>query len=169
MKPMIATRALSPTFAPMRPFRFACLLLCLTSALWAQREKLPPDDLAAVRDRWPDAERTSTGLYTEVLQVGTGTIHPKPGDEVAVTYRGSLLNGKVFDENMDTSKPFRFRLGRGRVIDGWEYGLPMMVVGEKRRLIIPYELGYGTRGRSPDIPRRATLIFEVELVDITRD
>ncbi len=137
--------------------------------MWAQREKLPPPDLAEVKDRWPDAERTSTGLYSEVLQSGTGQVHPEPGDEVAVTYRGSLLNGKVFDENTDPSKPFRFRLGRGRVIDGWEYGIPLMVVGEKRRFIIPFELGYGTRGRSPDIPRRATLIFEVELVEIKHD
>lgn len=141
----------------------------LPLAAQAQREKLPPEDLAQVKSEWPAAERTSTGIYTEVMQAGYGTEHPQPGFEVAVLYRGALLNGKVFDETKDPTQPFRFRLGRGRVIDGWEYGIPLMVVGEKRRLIIPYELAYGTRGRSPDIPRRATLVFEVELVEIKSD
>ena len=73
----------------------------------------------------------------------------------------------MFDVRHDPEKPFRFRLGRGLVIDGWEWGIPLMQVGEKRLLIVPFELGYGTRGRTPDIPRRATLVFEVELLDIS--
>lgn len=149
-------------------FCFA-LLLALPALALAQREKLPPEDRAIVRERWPQAERLATGLYTQVLVPSDSGLYPKPGDEVAVLYRGSLLDGTVFDENQDRTKPFRFRLGRGRVIDGWEWGIPLMQVGEKRLLIVPFELGYGTRGRTPDIPRRATLIFEVELLAIPRE
>ena len=134
-------------------------------ALHAQREKLPPEDLAFVRKTWPEAVRTSTGLRTQLISPGTG---PKPakGQLVAVLYRGQLLDGKVFDENQDRNNPFTFRLGRNFVIDGWEEGLQLMQVGEKRLFIIPFELAYGTRGDPPKIPRRATLVFEVELLAI---
>jgi FKBP-type peptidyl-prolyl cis-trans isomerase len=133
----------------------------------AQREKLPPEDLEIVEKTWPDAKRTSTGIRTLVLKPGEGEL-AKPGDLVSVLYKGQLLDGKVFDETKDASKPFTFRLGRGQVIDGWEQGLQLMRPGEKRLLIIPFELGYGTRGDPPKIPRRATLVFEVELVDIKK-
>lgn len=136
-----------------------------SSLAQAQREKLPPRDLIQVEQRWPQAERTSTGLWTELIRAGDG---PKPehGDTVAVLYKGYLLDGTLFDAAEDPAQPFTFQLARGKVIDGWEYGLLMMKEGEKRRLIVPFELGYGTRGRAPDIPRMATLIFEVELLKI---
>lgn len=151
----------------MRSVRFLCLFALLLSplVLQAQREKLPPEDLAFVRKHWPDAQRTSTGLRTQLISPGHGP-KPQKGQLVSVLYSGRLLDGKVFDENWDREKPFVFRLGRNFVIDGWEEGLQLMQVGEKRLFIIPYELAYGTRGDPPKIPRRATLVFEVELLAI---
>jgi FKBP-type peptidyl-prolyl cis-trans isomerase len=151
----------------MRFVRFLSLfaLLLAPVAVQAQREKLPPEDLAIVRKTWPDAERTSTGLRSQLISPGSGP-KPQKGQLVSVLYSGRLLDGKVFDENWDRENPFVFRLGRNFVIDGWEEGLQMMQVGEKRLFIIPFELAYGTRGDPPKIPRRATLIFEVELVAI---
>ena len=148
-------------------------LICLTFAILcaaplvssAQREKLPPRDLIQVERKWPNAERTSTGLWTELIEPGTGR-QPKRGDIVSVLYKGTLLDGTLFDQNLDPDDPFTFQLARGKVIDGWEFGLLMMREGEKRLLIVPYEMAYGTRGRAPDIPRMATLIFEVELLRI---
>jgi FKBP-type peptidyl-prolyl cis-trans isomerase len=153
----------------MRPVRLLLLALLLVPAVaHAQREKLPPEDLAIVEQRWPEAVRTSTGLRTLLLRPGHGA-RPVRGDQVSVNYTGSLLNGKVFDQNLDPQSPFTFRVGRGQVIDGWEFGLQMMQEGEKRLFIVPYELGYGTRGNLPKIPRRATLIFEVELLKVERN
>jgi len=136
-----------------------------SSLAQAQREKLPPRDLVQVEQKWPNAVRTSTGLYTEIMSEGTGA-KPQRGDTVSVLYKGFLLNGTMFDSAEDPANLFTFQLARGRVIGGWEFGLLMMREGETRRLIVPFELGYGTRGRAPDIPRQATLIFEVELVKI---
>lgn len=151
----------------MRRFLFLIVApVLLASAVHAQREKLPPRDLIIVEEKFPHAESTSTGLWTEKLREGTGA-QPKRGDHVSVLYKGMLLDGTLFDETQDPEKPFTFQLDRGQVIDGWEYGLLMMREGEKRLLIVPYELGYGTRGRSPDIPRMATLVFEVELLKVT--
>lgn len=147
-------------------------LLLIVSALVfpalasAQREKLPPRDLIQVELKFPNATRTSTGLWTEVLREGTGAL-PTRGDTVAVLYKGSLLNGTQFDAAEDAENPFTFQLDRGKVIPGWEYGMLMMREGEKRLIIVPYEMGYGTRGRAPDIPRMATLVFEVEMIKVT--
>ncbi len=138
----------------------------MASAVHAQREKLPPRDLLIVEQRYPQAEINSTGLRTLVLREGTGQM-PQRGDHVSVLYKGTLLDGTLFDQKLDPQDPFTFQLDRGQVIDGWEYGILMMREGEKRLLIVPYELGYGTRGRSPDIPRMATLVFEVELLKVT--
>jgi len=149
--------------------RRICILLALSLALpWgvqAQRELLSPRDFDIVLEKWPNAERLSTGLWTELMKPSDG---PKPvrGDMVSVLYKGFLLDGTMFDSAEDPTQPFTFQLDRGKVIKGWEYGLLAMRKGEVRRLIVPYELGYGTKGRAPDIPRQATLVFEVELVDI---
>ncbi len=144
---------------------FAVLVLPLS--LSAQREKLSPEDLEYVEKTWPNAKATGTCLRTEVLAEGTGD-SPKPGDRVSVLYKGMLLDGTVFDQAVSPERPFVFRLGRGNVIEGWEEGLQLMKTGEKRRLIIPFELAYGTRGDPPKIPRRATLVFEVELIKIEK-
>lgn len=153
---------LSPIF--VRNLVLAAFLLA-PAVLHAQRERLPPEDLAVVQQRWPEAKRTATGLRTLLLSPGTGP-QPKPGQRVSVHYTGSLIDGTVFDQKWDPADPFVFRLGRNFVIDGWEEGLQLMQVGERRLFIVPFELGYGTRGQAPKIPRRATLIFEVHLLAI---
>lgn len=153
----------------MRFLRWTLLSLVLAAplAVQAQREKLPPEDLEIVEKNWPDAKRTSTGLRSVVVKEGSGEL-VKAGDLVSVLYKGQLLDGKVFDQTKDPTKPFTFRVGRGQVIDGWEQGLQLMRPGEKRILIVPFELGYGTRGDPPKIPKRATLVFEVELIEIKK-
>jgi len=134
----------------------------------AQREKLSPDDLAIVEEKYPTAKRTSTGLRTILEKPGTGDlIHA--GDLVDVLYTGKFLNGKVFENALDRAHPFTFRVGRGVVIDGWEEGLQMMREGEKRLLIVPYELGYGSRGNPPRIPRETTLVFDIEVIGVHRE
>jgi len=148
------------------------LLLCAVGALTAhaQRERLPAEDLAVVEQRWPEAKKTSTGLRYLVLQEGgkDGPI-PQPGDRVKVLYKGMLLDGTVFDQAQDPAQPFSPRVGREQLIAGWEQALQRMRKGDKWLLIVPYELGYGTRGQPPKIPRRATLVFEMELLDFGRD
>src|SRR6187402_1663164 len=139
-------------------------LLTLTLALLApfvahaQREKLSPEDLDYVVKTWPDAKKTNTGIRYVVLTPGTG-LKPKPGEKVAVLYVGKLLNGTIFDQALEKEHPFSFRVGRDQVIQGWDQILPQMQVGEKRIVIIPGELAYGTRGQPPKIPRNATLVF----------
>jgi len=153
--------------------RFVCLPIlalwfALPGALHAQREKLPPEDLEVVEKQWPQAKKTSTGLRYVMLAEGEGET-AKPGDFLSVLYRGAVLNGRIFDENFDREKPFTFRLGRGAVIEGWDQGMQLMKRGSKMLLIVPYELGYGTRGNPPKIGRRATLVFEVELIDVKHE
>ena len=106
-----------------------------------------------------------SGLRITELEVGTGA-EAVAGQTVEVHYRGTLENGKQFDASYDRGKPFTFPLGRGQVIKGWDEGVQGMKVGGKRKLVIPPELGYGTRGAGGVIPPNATLIFEVELLDI---
>lgn len=145
---------------------FLLVVLASASSLaHAQRERLPPEDLEIVERRWPEAKRTAMGLRWIVQKEGAGPL-VKKGDLVSVIYTGRLLNDQVFDENLDRAKPFNFRVGRGMVIDGWEQALQLMRPGERRLLIVPHELAYGTRGQPPKIPRRATLVFEVEIVAV---
>ena len=151
-------------------FWFALMLPLLGPlSLKAQREKLPWDDRVVVEKSWPTAIKSSTGLRYVILKEGTGDERPKPGDSVAVLYQGRLLNGTVFGECQDRAKPFQVRVGRDGLIAAWEECLKQMRRGEKRLIIVPYELGYGTRGDPPRIPRRATLVFEIELLDIIKE
>lgn len=92
--------------------------------------------------------------------------NPKSGQVVSVHYTGLLETGSKFDSSHDRGKPFVFNVGEGRVIKGWDEAILDMKVGSKRTLIIPPDLGYGTRGAGRSIPPNATLIFEVELIDI---
>lgn len=108
---------------------------------------------------------TPSGLqYIDVVQ-GTGP-EARPGQRVTVHYTGWLTNGTKFDSSRDNRTPFAFDLGRGGVIQGWDQGVAGMRVGGQRRLIIPPDLGYGPRGYPPVIPPSATLIFDVELLQI---
>lgn len=134
----------------------------------AQREKLPPEDLEFVEKTWPEAKKTHTGIRYIVLREGEGAT-PKPGDKVNVLYIGRLLNGKVFDQATEPEKPFTFRIRRDMVIEGWDQVLQLMKKGEKRLVIVPPELAYGTRGQPPRIGRNQTLVFEIELLSFGKD
>lgn len=116
----------------------------------------------------PTTEQNSTtnmeDLKIEVLKEGTGEAS-KNGDSLTVHYTGTLEDGTKFDSSVDRGTPFTFILGAGQVIQGWEQGMLNMKVGEKRKLTIPYSMGYGENGYGP-IPPKATLIFEVELLKI---
>lgn len=108
---------------------------------------------------------TTSGLEYEDVQEGTGP-SPTKGQTALVHYVGTLTNGKKFDSSRDRGKPFAFRVGVGQVIAGWDEGVGSMKVGGIRKLIIPSALGYGAAGAGSDIPPHATLLFEVELIEI---
>ncbi len=104
-------------------------------------------------------------LKIETMEQGQGQ-EVKKGDFISVHYTGYLENGTKFDSSVDRGEPFEFQIGQGYVIQGWEQGIIGMKVGEKRKLTIPPELGYGSTGSGGVIPPNATLIFEVELLEI---
>ncbi|MEO1008826.1 MAG: FKBP-type peptidyl-prolyl cis-trans isomerase [Planctomycetota bacterium] len=103
------------------------------------------------------------GVVAEEIQVGDGTECP-PGATVKVHYTGTLEDGTKFDSSHDRGEPVEFPLGR--LIQGWQVGIPGMKVGGTRRLEIPWSMGYGERGSPPSIPPRANLIFDIELLDV---
>lgn len=116
-----------------------------------------------------DTASTPSGLKYIVVSEGKG-IKAEPQKKVSVHYTGFTMdekgNKKVFDSSVDRGQPIEFLLGAGQVIKGWDEGIGMMKVGDKRRLIIPYSIGYGERGMPPVIPPKATLNFDVELMDV---
>lgn len=113
----------------------------------------------------PGEVTTPSGLKYVDLKAGSG-LAPVAGKMVKVHYTGWLTDGKKFDSSQDRNEPFVFPIGKGMVIPGWDEGVLSMKVGGKRKLIIPSQLGYGPAGAPPDIPPDATLIFEVELLDV---
>lgn len=108
---------------------------------------------------------TSSGLKYVDQVVGAGEV-AVAGKTASVHYTGWLENGKKFDSSVDRGQPFSFPLGAGRVIKGWDEGVQGMKVGGKRKLTIPSDLGYGSRGAGGVIPPNATLIFDVELLGV---
>ena len=108
---------------------------------------------------------TASGLQYEDVVVGTGA-SPQPGQSVSVHYTGTLTNGTKFDSSRDRGQPFQFVIGVGKVIKGWDEGVMSMKVGGRRKLTIPAQLGYGARGAGNVIPPNATLVFDVELLDV---
>ncbi|MGH8018830.1 MAG: FKBP-type peptidyl-prolyl cis-trans isomerase, partial [Opitutaceae bacterium] len=138
---------------------FPCLIVA------APRAEFTPEEEQIIHEKWPTAVETPSGLRYVVLEEGSGP-KPRPRQRLTALYEGSLFDGKVFDKKLDPADPFEFIIGTNRVIEGWEEAFFDMRAGEKRILIIPYPLAYGLRGRPPDIPNRATLIFTVELLSI---
>ena len=112
-----------------------------------------------------DEKTTPRGLQIEDMKVGEGA-EVKSGDQVTVHYVGTFEDGTVFDSSRAKDTPFTFRLGAGRVIQGWDEGVLGMKVGGVRNLVIPPDLAYGVQGIPGAIPPNSTLFFEVELLQI---
>ncbi|WP_250434188.1 peptidylprolyl isomerase [Hanstruepera flava] len=110
-------------------------------------------------------ERTDSGLRYQILQKGSGAKAQK-GQTVSVHYKGQLADGTVFDSSYKRNQPLEFPVGVGQVIPGWDEGICLLNVGDKARLVIPSDLGYGSRGAGGVIPPNATLVFDVELMDV---
>lgn len=127
---------------------------------------LPPEDEATVRAKFPTAQITSTGLRYVVRQPGDGITRPQRGQTVAVTYRGTLLDGTPIDDSFKNGAPFEFAAGQSAVIPGWDEAIMDMSVGEERMLVVPFWLAYGEKGVKGHIPPQATLIFDVTLVAV---
>ena len=117
-----------------------------------------------IETKYADAITTPSGLKYVVVEEGSGDQTPAKGATVTAHYTGKLLNGQKFDSSYDRKEPIKFPVGNGRVIKGWDEAFLSMKKGEKRILIIPPELGYGTSGRGP-IPPNSVMVFDVELVD----
>lgn len=113
---------------------------------------------------YPAANSTDSGLHFVVEKEGDGPT-PRNGQMVTAHYHGTLANGEVFDSSIERGAPFSFMVGTGRVIKGWDEAFLSMKKGEKRKIILPSHLAYGSRGRPPVIPPNSILTFEVELLD----
>ena len=110
-------------------------------------------------------QKTESGLRFQIIQKGNGKQAEK-GKKVSVHYQGALENGQVFDSSYKRKQPIDFTLGVGQVIEGWDEGIALLKVGDKARFVIPSYLGYGSRGAGGVIPPDATLVFDVELMDV---
>jgi FKBP-type peptidyl-prolyl cis-trans isomerase FkpA len=117
--------------------------------------------------RLDEMQRMESGLYVQDVVEGTGAL-AEQGDVVVVHYTGWLPDGQEFDSSRPRGEPLDVVIGTGEVIDGWDQGVPGMRVGGMRRLVIPPALAYGVQGAGGVIPPNATLIFDVELMDVRR-
>jgi peptidylprolyl isomerase len=142
--------------------------LLIGFAVTAQASPGAPKSFTGEKTNMTQAQQevtTPSGLkYTDEV-VGNGP-SPRVGQKVIVHYTGWLTNGTKFDSSVDRGQPFDFTLGRGEVIRGWDEGVATMKVGGKRKLVIPPDLGYGSRGAGNAIPPGATLVFEVQLLGV---
>jgi FKBP-type peptidyl-prolyl cis-trans isomerase len=160
-----APRALRPLSATSPA---AALLVAIATVLSAGACSKSPEELTST---YKPTEGTPlppgpSKLEIEDTLVGKGR-EAKSSDTVHVQYTGTLMNGKKFDSSYDHGpNPFKFTIGKGEVIKGWDQGVTGMKVGGKRKLRIPADLGYGANGSPPNIPGNAGLIFDVELVSI---
>lgn len=136
-------------------------------AIKAAGEARAQADLAAITQKWPDMAKDQDGIFTRTVRAGSGE-PPARGASVAVIYKGMLLDGTVFDQSALSGGPFKFKVGVGEVIPGWDKVVSAMKRGEKRIVVIPPELAYGASGAGGVIPPNAYLVFEMELTQIQR-
>lgn len=129
---------------------------------------LESENISQIQIQGMAKEESTETLQVEDIEVGSGE-EAMVGDLVSVHYTGKLLDGTKFDSSYDRDQPFQFTLGKGEVIEGWEKGVLGMKVGGKRKLVIPPALAYGERRAGEIIPPSATLIFEVELLEIVKE
>ena len=146
---------------PGRPINSA-----MREAMNRASPELSAADADVIRQKYPAAHRTPSGLLYIMKSPGQGGPTPQIGQEVIAHYEGRLLDGTPFDSSYNRGVPFTFRLGTGAVIKAWDETFLTMHKGEKRTLIVPHWLAYGPSGRAPNIPPNATLVFDVELLDI---
>lgn len=137
----------------------------MRAALAAERPELSTHDALLVDQLYPTAHQLTSGLRYLVRDPGTGWRTPRMGDFVVVRYTGRLLGGAVFDSSDRHGGTITFHAGVGDVIKGWDEVITQMKKGEKRTLIVPWWLAYGEAGHPPAIPPKATLVFDIELVD----
>ena len=138
-------------------FSFA-LLLCINIAAVAQ---------SSVKLKVNEEHTTENGLKVTLLKNGKGKILAK-GDKVKVHYKGELVDGRPFDSSYERDQPFEFVMGMNQVIAGWDQALLMLKTGDKAKLVIPPDLGYGDTPM-PKIPAGSYLVFEVEVLDVIKD
>lgn len=143
------------------------LMVAIAIPACAQKEVKAVEEKKAAAPAPANSVKTPSGLAYIDLVPGTGP-SPVAGKQVKVHYTGWLENGTKFDSSLDSKEPFIFTIGAGQVIPGWDEGVMSMKMGGKRKLIIPSNLGYGPAGAGGVIPPNATLIFEVELLDIQK-
>ena len=162
---------LQETFSMTRPLAlvvFAVIALFAFGYTACTKKETAPDTQPAASAPQAAAvgsASAATELKIEEQKAGTGA-EAVAGKEVSVHYTGWLTDGKKFDSSLDRGQPFKFQLGAGQVIQGWDKGVIGMKVGGKRKLTIPPSLGYGERGAGGVIPPNSTLVFEVELLGV---
>ncbi|MFZ0797432.1 MAG: FKBP-type peptidyl-prolyl cis-trans isomerase [Terriglobales bacterium] len=150
----------------MKTLVFAIPLLALASLVVAQAASAQKAGSTGGPTKVTgEPTKTASGLEYWDIKIGTGAV-AQTGQHVKVDYTGWLTNGKKFDSSVGTGHPFDFMLGAGQVIKGWDEGVVGMKVGSKRQLHIPPNLAYGAKGYPGAIPPNATLIFDVQLVDV---
>lgn len=143
--------------------RLAAAYAALKSGSQAKKEA----DRATIATKWPDAVADEFGIFQKVVRKGFGDV-PAKGNTVSVIYKGMLLDGTVFDQSALSGGPFKFKVGTGEIIEGWDKVISTMRKGEKRLVVIPPELAYGSSGISGVIPADAYLVFEMELTSIAK-
>jgi FKBP-type peptidyl-prolyl cis-trans isomerase len=163
--PDAAAPAETPATAPATPAASATAPAAAAPAPAPAPAEAAPAETAQAEPAaaQPETVTTPSGLQYQILQAGSGA-EAQTGQTVTVNYTGWLTDGTKFDSSFDHGQPFQFPLGEHQVIAGWDEGVTGMRIGEKRKLIVPPDLGYGAGGVGP-IPGNATLVFEVELLD----